>query len=62
MRRNCQSLLQVALESSSSDDDDELLIGVLEIMYTHYQSIHMPKHGGSVPGHRVICREREFGH
>jgi hypothetical protein len=28
----------------------KLLIGASEIMYTHYESIHMPKYGGSVLG------------
>jgi hypothetical protein len=60
MSKHRESLLDLAIESSSSDDD--FLIGASEIMYTHYQSCNKPKHGGSVPGHKVVRRKREVGH
>jgi hypothetical protein len=62
MSRNHESLLEFALDSSLLDDDEELLIGASQILYTHYQTVNMPKHGGSVPGHRVVRRKRELGH
>jgi hypothetical protein len=62
MSHHRESLLELALDSSSSDDEEELLIGASQIMYTHYQTINTPKHGGSVPGHRIVRRKREVGH
>jgi hypothetical protein len=50
------------MDSSSSDDNEELLIGASQILYTHYQTMNMPKHGGSVPRHRVVHRKREADH
>jgi hypothetical protein len=62
MSRNRESLLEFALDSSSFDDDEELLIGASQIMYTHFQTINTMKHGGSVPGHRVVRHKRELCH
>jgi hypothetical protein len=62
MSRNHESLLEFALDSSSFDDDEELLIGASQIMYTHFQTINTMKHGGSVPGHRVVHNKRELCH
>ena len=60
MNHHRESLLNQALDSSSSDDDD-FVISSAQIMYSHYQSIDKPKHGGSVPGHKVVCRKRDVG-
>jgi hypothetical protein len=55
-------MLEFALDFSSSDDDEELLIGTSQIMCTHYQTVNTLKHGGFVPGYRVVRRKRELGH
>jgi hypothetical protein len=57
MSHNRESLLEFALDSFSTDDDEELLIDASQIMYTHYQIVNTPKHGGSIPGHRVVHQE-----
>jgi hypothetical protein len=57
MSHKRESLLELAMNSSSSDDDEELLIGASQIMYNHYRTMNMPKHGDSVLGHRVVHRE-----
>jgi hypothetical protein len=62
MSRNRESLLELVLDSSSSDDDEELLIGASQIIYTHFQIINTPKHGGSLHGYRIVHRKRELGH
>ena len=54
------SLLQSLLDDSSSDDEDELILSAAEIVQSHSQCA--PKHGGSVPGHAVLYRDREGGH
>ena len=51
-----KSLLQTELNSSSSDDDDDYFIIVQSF------SNEKGKHGGSVHGHQVLCRDREGGH
>jgi hypothetical protein len=50
------SLFQCLLDESSSDDDDELSLSAVEIMQNHLQPTW--KHGGSVPGHAVLYRDR----
>jgi hypothetical protein len=62
MSHKRESLLELTMDSSSFDDDEELLIGASQMMYTHYQTMNMSKHGGFVPGHRVVRRKREAGH
>jgi hypothetical protein len=59
MTHNRQSLLELASDSSSSNDDQELIISMSQIMYTHYQTMNTAKHGGLIPGHRVVRRKRE---
>ena len=54
------SLFQSLLDESSSDDDDELILSAVEIVQSHLQPTR--KHGGSVPGHAVLYRDREGGH
>ena len=55
-----KSLLQRELEDSSSDDDDCLIISAAAIVETY--SNKKERHGDSVPGHKVIYRDREDGH
>jgi hypothetical protein len=62
MSHKHESLLELSMDSSSSDNDEELLIGTSQILYTHYQTMNIPKHGGLVLGHRVVHRKREAGH
>jgi hypothetical protein len=62
MSNHRKSLLELALDSSSSDDEGDLLIDESQIMYTHYDPVNMPRHGGSVPGHSVNCRKREVAY
>ncbi|XP_066391964.1 uncharacterized protein [Miscanthus floridulus] len=55
-----RSLLQRELDDSSSDDDDYLILSVAQIVETYSNA--KGRHGGSVPGHKVIYRDREGGH
>jgi hypothetical protein len=45
------------LDDSSSDDDDSFIASTADTF-----SNVKKKHGGSIPGHRVIYRDREGGH
>lgn len=56
-----RSLTRRLLDESSSDDDDELLLCTGQIIESHSQA-EPEKHGGSIPGHVVIYRDREGGH
>jgi hypothetical protein len=62
MSHKRESLLELAMNSSSSDDDEELLIGASQIMYNHYRTMNMLKHGDSVLGHSVVHRESLYNH
>jgi len=53
-------LLQRELEDSSSDDDVCLIMLAATIVETY--SNQKGRHGGSVPCHKVIYRDREGGH
>jgi len=53
-------LLQRELEDSSPEDDDRLITSAAAIVETY--SNKKGRHGGSVPGHKVIYRDREGGH
>ncbi|XP_066333305.1 uncharacterized protein [Miscanthus floridulus] len=55
-----KSLFQRELEDSLSDDDDCLIMSAAAIVETY--SNKKGRHGGSVPGHKVIYRDREGGH
>ena len=55
-----KSLLQRELEDSSSDDDDCLIMSAASIVETY--SNQKGRHGGSVPGHKVMYRDRVGGH
>ena len=55
-----KSLLQRELDELSSDDDDYFILSAARIMQTF--SNRKGRHGGSVPGHLVIYRDREGGH
>ena len=55
-----KSLLQRELEDYSSDDDDCLIMSAASIVETY--SNKKGRHGGSVPCHKVIYRDREGGH
>lgn len=59
VRMSRRSMLQQQLESSSSDDDDEFFIAIAQIVN---ECNNEPKHGGSVYGHKVVCRKREAAH
>jgi hypothetical protein len=47
------------LAESSSDNDDELILSAAQIVSNSQPT---RKHGGSVPGHMVLYRDREGGH
>ena len=55
-----KSLLQRELDELSSDDDDYFILSAARIVQTF--SNCKGRHGGSVPGHLVIYRDREGGH
>ena len=48
-------------ESSSDDDDDEFIFSAAQIVQD-FLSVPKRKHGGSVPGHIYIYRDRAAGH
>ena len=54
------SYMNDLLESSSSDDDNDLYIAAANIVAN--DTINHPCHGGSVDGHRVLNRDRQYGH
>ena len=55
-----RSRLGSFVDDSSSDDDDSLIASAAAIIETF--SNVKKKHGGSIPGHKVIYRDREAGH
>jgi len=55
-----RSLLRRQLDDSSSDDDDFEILAVVVTVDTFANA--EKKHGGSVPAHRVLYRDREGGH
>ena len=55
-----RSRLRSQLDDSSSDDDDSFIASAAAIVDTF--SNVKKQHGGSIPGHRVIYRDREGGH
>ncbi|XP_062217681.1 uncharacterized protein LOC133917866 [Phragmites australis] len=60
-RRNI--VKQILMDSSStSSDDDELIVATAFQVHDEDQRLNVRRHGGSVPGHRVIHRGREAGH
>jgi hypothetical protein len=55
-----RSRLRSQLDDSSSDDDDTLIAPTAAIV-DNYSNVKK-KHGGSIPGHRVIHCDTEGGH
>jgi hypothetical protein len=55
-----RSRLRSQLGDSSSDDDDCFIASAAAIVDSYFNV--KKKHGGSIPGHRVIYRDREDGH
>jgi len=56
-----RSLLQRELDDdSSSDDDDYVIFSAARIVHTYSNAKR--SHGGSMPGHRVLYRDREGEH
>jgi hypothetical protein len=55
-----RSRLRSQLDDSSSDDDDSFIASAAAVVDSF--SNEKKKHGGSIPGHRVIYRDRQAGH
>jgi hypothetical protein len=58
--RASRSRLRRQLDNDSSDDDDYFIFAAARIVHTF--SNKNQRHGGSVPGHVVVYRDREGGH
>ena len=60
-RRNI--VKQILMDSlSTSSENEELIVATAFQVHDEDQRLNVRRHGGSVPGHRVIHRGREAGH